>query len=136
MAETSLAAKLQVKPGAKMLIMNAPQGYTDLLADLPPGAELTTSGSGTFDFVQVFVYNKADVDRFASQAIKAVKPGGMLWFSYPKKTGKIKTDIHRDIGWDAVNNASWEGVRLISVDDTWSALRVRPTSEIRSRKQA
>ncbi len=134
MADTSLAAKLQVKPGFKMLIMNAPQGYTDLLADLPAGAEFTTSGSGTFDFVQVFVYNKADIDKLAPQAIKAVKPGGMLWFSYPKKTGKIKTDIHRDDGWDAVNKAGWEGVRLISVDDTWSAFRVRPRSELKSRR--
>jgi hypothetical protein len=118
-----------------MLIMNAPEGYLKMLDKLPEGAQVTTNNSGTFDFVQVFVYNKADVDKLASKAIQAVKPGGMLWFSYPKKTGKIKTDIHRDYGWDAVNKAGWEGVRLISVDDTWSAFRVRPTSEIKARKK-
>jgi hypothetical protein len=134
MADTSLATKLQVKPGFKMLIMNAPEGYLKMLDKLPEGAQVTTTAGGTFDFVQVFVYNKADIDKLAPKAIKAVKPGGMLWFSYPKKTGKIKTDIHRDYGWDAVNNAGWEGVRLISVDDTWSAFRVRPTSEIKSRR--
>ncbi len=135
MADTSLATKLQVKPGMKMLIMNAPDGYLKLLNSLPEGTEVTTSGSGTFDFVQVFVYHKADVDRLAAKAISAVKSGGMLWFSYPKKTGNIKTDIHRDYGWDAVTQAGWEGVRLISVDDTWSAFRVRPTGEIKARKK-
>jgi hypothetical protein len=134
MAESSLASKLQVKAGMKMLVMNAPEGYLKQLAALPTGAEVTPKEGGTFDFVQAFVYNKADIDRLAPKAIRAVKPGGMLWFSYPKKTGTIKTDIHRDVGWDAVTNAGWEGVRLISVDDTWSALRVRPTSEIKSRK--
>jgi hypothetical protein len=96
MADTSLAEKLQVNPGSKMLIMNAPEGYLAMLDRLPEGAEVTTKGGGTFDFVQVFVYNKADVDNLAPKAIKAVKPGGMLWFSYPKKSSKIKTDIHRD----------------------------------------
>jgi hypothetical protein len=134
MSETALATKLQVKPGFKMVVINAPEGYLKMLDKLPEGTEVTTKGSGTFDFVQVFVCNKADVDSLAAKAIKAVKPGGMLWFAYPKKTGKIKTDIHRDYGWDAVYNAGWEGVRLISVDDTWSAMRFRPTSEIKSRK--
>ncbi len=134
MAETTLAQKLQVKPGSAMLIINAPEGYLKLLDKLPEGAQVTTGGNGPFDFVQVFVYNKADVDKLAPQAIQSVKPGGMLWFSYPKKTGKIKTDIHRDYGWDAVYSAGWEGVRLISVDATWSAFRVRPTSEIKSRR--
>jgi len=135
MAESSLAHKLQVKPGMKMLVMNAPDDYLKLLDKLPAGTEVTTKEGSTFDFIQVFVYNKADIDRLAPKAIRAVKPGGMLWFSYPKKTGAIKTDIHRDVGWDAVTNAGWEGVRLISVDDTWSALRVRPTSEIKARRK-
>jgi hypothetical protein len=135
MADTSLASKLQVKPGMKLLIMNAPDGYLKLLDKLPAGAEVTTNEDGTFDFVQAFVYNKADIDRLAPKAIRAVKPGGMLWFSYPKKTGKIKTDISRDVGWDMVAKAGWEGVRQIAIDDTWSALRFRPASEIKSRQR-
>jgi hypothetical protein len=134
MAETSLAAKLQVKPGFKMLILNAPDGYVSALSDLPAGAQVMTSGSGPFDFVQVFAHNKADVDSYTPKAIAALKPGGMLWFCYPKKTGKIKTDISRDAGWDSVNKAGFEGIRLISIDDTWSSMRFRPREEIKSRR--
>jgi len=54
-----------------------------------------------------------------------------LWFCYPKKTGKIKTDISRDIGWDTVAKLGYEGIRAISIDDTWSGMRFRPREEIK-----
>jgi hypothetical protein len=125
--------KLLIKPGHKILLTNAPEGFT--LGALPEGAETKASGDGPFDHVMTFVYNKADVDRLAPAAIRRVRPGGFLWFAYPKQTSKIKTDIHRGVGWDAVRNTVWEGIALVAVDDTWSAMRYRPASEVRSRKK-
>jgi hypothetical protein len=134
MADTPLTKKLGIKPGFRMLILNAPDGYRDLLAPLPEGAEVHLAAKGMFDFAQLFVHSQADVDEHALTAIRAVKSGGLLWLSYPKKSAKIKTDISRDVGWDAVKNAGWEGVTLITIDDTWSAMRFRPASEVKSRR--
>ena len=69
----------------------------------------------------------------AQGAIGAVKSNGLLWVTYPKKSGKIKTDISRDMGWEAMTQAGWDAVTLVSVDDTWSALRLRPLADIKSR---
>jgi hypothetical protein len=135
-AEASLAQKLRIKPGQKLLILNAPDGYMRLLGSLPQGTDVKTSTDGTFDFVQIFVRNKAEVDSSAKAAVKALKPGGMLWFTYPKKSSKIKTDISRDTGWEAVRGLGMEGVFLISVDDTWSAMRYRPASDVKSSKKS
>jgi len=131
MGETPLVKKLNIRPGYKVLILNAPQEYRAFLGDVPEGVEIVTNGGGTFDLVQLFVYSRADVEQKALVAIKAVKPGGLLWFAYPKKSGKIKTDISRDSGWNTVVEAGWEGVTQIAIDDTWSALRFRPLSEIK-----
>lgn len=60
------------------------------------------------------------------KAVEAVKPEGVLWISYPKGSSKIKTDISRDKGWDSVKAMGFVGVSMISVDDTWSAMRFRP----------
>jgi hypothetical protein len=135
MAETSLAQKLRIKPDQKLLIVNAPEGYMQLLGSLPQGTEVKTTGSGSFDFVQVFVRNKAEVDSTAKATVKALKPSGMLWFAFPKKSSTIKTDISRDTGWDALRELGMEGVSLISIDDTWSAMRYRPASDVKSRKK-
>lgn len=128
--QSSLAAKLQLKPGTQVHPVNVPQGYDYAALLGESGVEVVTEGSGPFDAVHLWVTKKAEVDEQAAQAIALVKPGGLLWLSYPKKSGKIKTDINRDSGWEAVHGAGWEGVRLISIDDTWSAMRCRPLAEI------
>jgi hypothetical protein len=133
MAETILVKKLGIKDGHKLLILNAPDGYLKTLGALPEGAALKTDGTGSFDFVQLFVYSVADVDSRAPAAIKALKSGGLLWVCYPKKSSKIKTDINRDAGWETMHKAEFEGVSLISIDDTWSAMRFRPRSETKRR---
>ena len=106
-----------------------------MLGTLLEGVEVHTSAEGTFDFVQAFMYNKGDVENLAPTAIQALKPGGLLWFSYPKKTSNIKTDITRDIGWESVWNAGIRPVTQIAIDDTWSALRFRPASEVDSKRE-
>ena len=126
MADSSLAKKLGLKPGKRALILNAPDGYRALLEPLPEGVDLTTTPDGTFDFVQLFAKNKADLAEYTPAALAAVQPGGMLWIAFPKKTSKIQSDISRDTGWDVVQQAGWQGVSLISVDDVWSAMRFRP----------
>jgi hypothetical protein len=126
MADSSLVKKLGLKPGRRALILNAPDDYRALLDPLPEGVDVTTTPDSTFDFVQLFAKNKADLAEYAPAAMAAVKPGGMLWIAFPKKTSKIQTDISRDTGWDVMQHAGWQGVFLISVDDVWSAMRFRP----------
>lgn len=136
MAETTLSKKLGFKPNAKALILNAPDGYLDKLGALPDGAEVSTQVNGKFDVVQLFVNNKAEVDQFAAQAISALKPGGMLWFTYPKISSKVKTDITRDKGWDTPTQAGYTTVAAISIDDKWSGLRFRPVGDVKSSRKA
>jgi hypothetical protein len=61
--------------------------------------------------------------------ISLVEPGGMLWLTYPKLTSKLKTDISRDsINLFAQQNG-WTGIAMISIDDNWSALRLKPVDK-------
>ena len=134
MTENPLVKKLGIKPGQKLLIMNAPEEYIQMLGALPKDAEVKTSPEGTFDFVQLFVRNKEDVDSNAPGAIQATRPGGLLWFSYPKKCSKVKTDITRDVGWETVRDAGFRPVAMVSVDDTWSAFRFRPVGDVKTKR--
>ena len=131
MADTPLQKKLGIKPGQTLLVLHAPEDYQSLLGVLPEGTALRTDAQGSFDFVQVFVRERADVSRTAATAVQAVKPGGLLWFAYPKKTSGVKTDITRDHGWDDLLSAGLRPVTQIAIDDTWSALRFRSLSEVK-----
>jgi hypothetical protein len=130
MPESSLTKKLVLKPGYRVLLLNAPAGYPALLGELPPGATLEENPAGQYDLVQAFVKSKAEAEALWPTAVEAVKPGGVLWMTYPKKTSAIKTDINRDSGWESLKAAGWNTVAAVAIDATWSALRFRPVSEI------
>jgi len=126
MLDTTLIKKLGIKPGQRILILDAPEGYVEALGPLPAGAEIVQASDGSFDIVQLFVKNKAELDRSAPAAAQAVRPGGLLWISYPKRSSKTQTDLTRDVGWDVIDRLGLEGVSLISIDDVWSAARFKP----------
>jgi hypothetical protein len=116
------------------LILNAPDGYQQMPIRCQ-GASVQAGGAGEFDVVQVFVRSKADLDARAPEAIRALRLGGVLWFAFPRKSSKVKTDINRDAGWETVSAAGLEPVTAIATDETWSALRFRPSGEIKARKK-
>jgi hypothetical protein len=135
MAEKTLTQKLGIKPGYKLLVLNAPEGIMDALHPLPEGATLETTAGEGFDAVLAFVHHKADIDAFASMAAKSAKYDGLLWFAYPKQSSKVKTDIHRDVGWDAVNGLGFAGVAQVAVNETWAATRFRPADAVKRKSK-
>lgn len=128
-SQKPLAERLYMKPGQRAAILNAPKGYEALLEPLPQDIQLDQAANGDYDFVHLFVRSQKMLQELAPVALTAVKIGGTLWISYPKKKGAIKTDITRDIGWEPVIEAGWRGVRQVSIDDTWSALMFKRTTE-------
>jgi len=134
MPTKTLAEKLKIKPGMRVLILNAPDGFMEQLGPLPE-VEVVNEADGvfeadSFDLVHLFAKSISDLERLAQTAISAVKYDQPLWLSYPKISGKIDTDINRDKGWDVVTNAGLKGVAQVSIDDTWSALRFRPEERV------
>jgi len=124
MPESALAKKLKLKPGQRAALINPPEGYLAELSPLPPEVDMSEQLEGQFDWIQIFVRNKAELDELAPQVIEALKPDSLLWLSFPKGSSKIQTDLTRDKGWEAVQGLKW--TNLISVNETWSAFSVRP----------
>lgn len=129
MSKTSLAKKLRIQPGQRILILNPPSEYLDELG-LPEDVELAERPEGAFDFVHLFVKNTAELENLGPTAIKAVKYDGLLWISYPKRSSKVETDLTRDVGWEMMAGAGLRPVTQVSVNDIWSALRFRPLDQV------
>jgi hypothetical protein len=123
--ENPLVKKLKIKPGSRIAVLNPPAGYLDGLNPLPGEVELLDSLQGTFDWVQVFVKNKAEIDVLAPRLVLALKPKALLWISFPKGSSKIQTDLTRDKGWDIFTGLDLKWINLVSVNETWSAFSLR-----------
>jgi len=126
MAESTLAKKMKLKSGLKAAVINAPENYVDALKH---DTALSPTLNGRFDWIQIFVRSKAELDALAPKAEKSLKPESMLWISFPKGTSKIQTDLTRDKGWEGLQALDLKWITLVSVNETWSAFALRPYKE-------
>lgn len=113
----SLEKKLKLAGRKRPVIVNAPPDY-----DLGVPTKL----AGKHDWIQLFVKNKAELEKSIGKVAAAMEPESLLWISYPKGSSKIQTDLTRDKGWEALGKHDLKWVTLVSVDDTWSAFALRP----------
>ena len=126
MPESALAKKMKLKSNLKAAVINAPENYVDVLRH---NTALSPTLNGKFDWIQIFVRNKAELDALAPKAAKALKPESILWISFPKGSSKIQTDLTRDKGWEGVQKLDLKWINLVSVNETWSAFGMRPYKE-------
>ncbi|HEU4673290.1 MAG TPA: hypothetical protein VFS32_10355 [Candidatus Limnocylindrales bacterium] len=134
--DPDVVRKIGLKPGMRVLLLNAPADYAIGLDRLVPDATVSsTDGDGffeaeAFDLVQLFCANRADLERLGEAAVAAVRPGGRLWVSYPKSGSSVETDLSRDVDWGPLRAAGWRAVTQVAIDPIWSALRFRPAEEV------
>jgi hypothetical protein len=123
MADPSLAKKMKRKAEGRAAILNAPNGFEAAsFQGFEPAADTL---SGHFDWIQIFVQNKAELDKLAPKAARALKADSILWISFPKGSSKIQTDLARDKGWNILKTLDLKWITLISVNETWSAFALR-----------
>ncbi|GAB3903839.1 YdeI/OmpD-associated family protein [Mucilaginibacter boryungensis] len=125
----ALAKKLQMKPGSRWLLYNAPANYLELLEPLPDG--VTTSfaiDGGDFTGVQLFVHNSAELNESLKVVTPVLKGDATFWVIYPKKNSKISTDLEMMSSWDELGKYGLTGVAAAAVNETWTALRFRPVA--------
>lgn len=86
-----------------------------------------------YEFMMIFVKTVAEVEYFAPIALHNLTADGILWFCYPKKSSKKYSSVlDRDKGWKTLNDSGFYGIRMVSVDEDWSAMRFRHVRYIKS----
>lgn len=127
-----VAKKLLLKPGTRARIVNAPEGYVESFEHSAADVRALDEGESDLEFVQLFVKDRAQLDELAPTAMRMLRHGSLLWVCYPKGSSRVRSDLNRDLLWAAMRERGYEGVTLISVDDTWSAMRFRPAAQVRT----
>jgi hypothetical protein len=73
------------------------------------------------------------VDAIAKTVARKAKGDAIVWFAYPKGTSKkYQCEFNRDTGWAALGAAGFEGVRMVAIDEDWSAVRFRRVEFIKN----
>ena len=122
----SVARKFAIKEGYNVLLLNEPKSYRSMLGKLPPNVSVSSEPANeSADVIQVFVTSKKNLEDQLGKLKSLLNPKGSLWVTYPKATSKVKTDINRDIIREFAPTVGLRAVAIISIDDAWSALRLK-----------
>lgn len=124
-SETPLVKKLGIKSGMTICILNAPVNYAATLGGLPDEVNhLKTPQKGKMDFIQIFCKDSAVFLKNYAKMKEALRPGGMLWISWPKKSSAVVSDLTENF----IRNHALENglvdVKVCAVDETWSGLKL------------
>ena len=111
-----LSKKLQIPEGTSVRLVNSPPGFN-------LGTQIPKKEAG--EAVLAFATNTKEIIAYCKPAIDAAKENRLSWIAYPK-AGQLGTDLNRDKLFQLVKPYGIEGVRLVSIDDVWSAMRFRP----------
>lgn len=98
-----------------------------LRAVFSPSVHAGVLKAGNTDFILAFFYRQSDMEQDIDGMKTALKKNGVLWIAYPKG-GKLNSDLTRDMLREDLLRHGLKSVGLVSIDDTWSAMRFRPQS--------
>lgn len=118
---TPLVKKLGIQPGMKVLLVNPPAAYDQLVA-----ADISSQvvKSGKADFVHLFAINRSELEKQFLSLIRQLPPTAIIWISWYKKSAKMPTDITEDVIREIVLPTGWVDVKVCAVSEKWSGLKI------------
>jgi len=127
--------KLNYKDQRELYVLNAPKSFAKEIDEMKTKAGIKTGLSKTkeVEFFLAFVTKQKEVDDLTIKVTPLIKDDGLVWFAYPKGTSKKYTcEFNRDTGWNELGKNGFEAVRMVAIDEDWSALRFRKVEHIKS----
>jgi hypothetical protein len=127
-------AKLNLKDHKQIVVLDSPSSFESELAALE-GVEVIRDlkKAKQVTFSLAFVTAPEQIDALAPKLAHKAEGDAVVWFAYPKGTSKrYKSLIDRDNGWNVLGHEGFEPVRLVAIDEDWSAKRFRRASFIKN----
>ena len=119
--------KLNLKLQREIVVINAPASFEPELAALMDVVVLRDAKKAkAVNFAIAFATKRAEVDALSKALAAKAEGDALIWFAYPKGTSKkYQCEFNRDTGWDVLHGAGFDTVRMVAIDEDWSALRFR-----------
>ena len=105
-----------------MALVGAPEGFEEILGQLPEGATLRRSARGRCDLLIYFPRSRAELERRIGR-LGAVSGKGGIWVVWPKKASGVPSDLTQPVVRRTGLGAGLVDYKVCSVDATWTGLR-------------
>jgi hypothetical protein len=121
---TPLPKKLGVKRGARVALVDAPEGFEDTLGELPEDVVVRRQLRGPLEVIVFFTASRAKLQRRIGQLRAALDPAGRLWVAWPKRASGVPTDVTEDVVREIALANRLVDNKVAALDETWSGLQL------------
>lgn len=127
--------KLNLKTQQQIVVLNAPESFEINIDSILPEVNVVRNADAAdvIEFLMIFVTKQSEIDSIVPIIAPKLVGDAVLWMCYPKGTSKkYKCDFNRDNGWAVMGNFDMEPVRMVAIDEDWSALRFKKADYIKT----
>jgi DUF3052 family protein len=128
---TPVSKKLGIKEQAEIYLVDPPNDYFSLIQPVPAGVKVAPRLSKNTDLIHVFVTRRSDLAKALASYRSKIKPDGMVWVSWPKKSAKVPTDITEDTIREVALPLGFVDIKVCAVTEVWSGLKLVVRKELR-----
>lgn len=130
-SQTPLLKKLGIKDDMKILLLNPPNDYFNLLGKDISGQKCGKNDKP--DFIHLFVKSEKEFVANMQKLVNKILPNTMIWVSWYKKSAKIPTDVTEDTIRNYALKNDLVDIKVCAVSEIWSGLKlVVPVSKRKS----
>lgn len=125
MTGRSVAEKAHVKTGTTIAVLDPVAGIVDSLG-LPDSVAFVEPGQAQVVFL--FVRTRAELESRMPATVAGLAAGAALWVFFLKGAKSAGLDMGRNDVWAIAERLGLRPLGLVSVNDEWSAFRLRQGS--------
>jgi hypothetical protein len=74
--------------------------------------------------ILLFAESRKALDPKLDKILPRLAEKAVFWVAYPKKSGKIQSDLIRDEGWEKIGEHGYRIVSSAAINEDWSAVRI------------
>ena len=119
-----LAKKLSLKDGMRAWFDGMPDSVQQEIAGEGVQPHLLDAPAEPIHAAHIFVTSRGELETKLHQLLPLLDRAGMIWVSWPKKASKVPTDITEDVIRGVALPMHLVDVKVCSVDDIWSGLKL------------
>jgi hypothetical protein len=122
-SDSNLVRKLGIAPMMQISILGAPDGFHEILGDLPEDVATSTRLSKQAKLVLYFVRTSDALDNALEHLAGQLAQTSSVWIIHPKQRKDAKTDFNQNDVRDRALPLGLVDYKVCSVSEEWSGLK-------------
>jgi hypothetical protein len=121
---TPLAKKLGIKAQLRVLAIDPPDNYRELLGPISSTVSFVAAADHDTDLVHIFSTRVSGLSTILTACRRDLGSHAIVWVSWPKRSARVPSEVTEDVVRDLALPLGFVDVKVCAIDHVWSGLKL------------